>query len=491
MPVRSHHLPACAAALLLVAAAPNALAASEGFARSPGNAVADRSGAPEGTPPTVAVPGTNLGPIPDSTSASCATAGPARDIAFAVPALGGALLDLDVAMTFDPAHSWGGDITAVLIAPGGSPQHTLFGRVGKTASTGCGDGSDLAGPYVFTDAATPPSGGFWQEATAAGATVPLSAGSYFTTNSGGVGAINPMPATSLSAPFFGMTPVQMQGTWTLRLTDSGAGDIGTLSSATLYIRHQAGAAPIYDNGPLTTGNLTDSGVAAPAGYHWSEAQVDDDVPGVANTLAGANGSVTATVFRVADDFEVPPGQRWTLANAEVFAYQTGYTGAAAPFDFVSLRIWNGPPGEPGSTILCGDASTNVYQGATEVNLLRIFNTATPAPGTTPAPNRRIWALRASIPAACAGQDFFEPNVYWLDWNSRIPGLIAHFAPPVTVPGTRNRPGDNARQDTGSGAWGPIVDNGNPVTPPSLPQGLPFKLYGAISGGDTIFADGFD
>src|SRR5688572_2062957 len=62
---------------------------------------------------------------------------------------------------------------------------------------------------------------------------------------------------------------------------------------------------IYDNGGLSSGPNADAGTAAPAGTTWSEDQRDYGVTNYANTLAGVSCSVTATLFRCADDFNVP------------------------------------------------------------------------------------------------------------------------------------------------------------------------------------------
>jgi len=484
-----HYRPNVAISLLMCAVACTAAAASASATPSTELEIGLRNGTPT---QTAVIPGTGVGVITDGTGPGCAGAGLPRNVIFSVPALEGDLVDLDVEINFVPVHTWAGDVTAVLIPPSGTPQHVLFGRVGVSTAGDCGDNSNLGGPYIFTDAATPPFGGFWQAAEAVPDTQPVQAGSYFTTNVGAPGVVDPMPPSAFAAAFAGMTPAQMQGSWTLRVTDSGQQDVGGVGSATLRIEHQRAEPPLYDNGPLSTGNLTDSGVAAPAGDAWSELQVDDANPGVANALAGVGSATTATdALRVADDFTVPDGQSWTLERIEFAAYESGYMGATAPFDRVTLQIWNGPPGSPQSQRLCGDDATNVYLGGKALNLLRVSNTAVPPPGIPPGSSRRIWSMSASVPPACAGVDYFQPGTYWLDWNSRTPALGAHFTPPLAIAGRRNRPGDNARQRNESGNWIAVIDTGIPTTSPGLPVDLPFKLYGVIGGDDFIFANGFD
>lgn len=182
----------------------------------------------------------SLGIVPDGpgTPTLCGSAGTPRNVTFPVPAFPGfQVADVEVEMSFaGPVHTFAGDITSRLIDPSGSRDHVLFGRVLATTAAACGDASDLAGPYVFSDVAVPSLGGWWQAATAeTTSTAPIVTGDYRTTNSGGAGATNPMPPTSMQPVFGGMTSGEAQGTWTLRIVDSGGGDTGAIASASLTI----------------------------------------------------------------------------------------------------------------------------------------------------------------------------------------------------------------------------------------------------------------
>ena len=69
-------------------------------------------------PPALAqtsFPGAGLGPIPDGGAACGPTTTTPLDTTFAVSGLTGTLSDLDVSITFAPAHTWGGDVTATLL----------------------------------------------------------------------------------------------------------------------------------------------------------------------------------------------------------------------------------------------------------------------------------------------------------------------------------------------------------------------------------------
>lgn len=200
---------------------------------------------------SISIPGTGLGAIPDGAGPpTCGdgNAGTPLNVTFNVPPFPGQVIaSVTVGMTLSPAHTFAGDLTATLIDPSGTRQQVLFGRVGATTLAGCGDGSDFAGPYLFADGVVPPSGGLWQEATVRTSAEAITAGSYLPTNSGGAGAVNPMPPSSLTV-FVGMTSAQANGTWTLRFVDSGDQDTGTVSEATLLIALAADTDLIFADG---------------------------------------------------------------------------------------------------------------------------------------------------------------------------------------------------------------------------------------------------
>ena len=186
------------------------------------------------TIPAATFAGTGVGAIPDGTS-PCHNPGIStpRNVTFNATGLTGSVTNVNLSMTFGgPNHSFAGDIIATLIAPNGA-SHTIFGRPLATTATAFGSGADLAGPYTFSDnAPAPPNGGWWQANTAFQAGI-VPSGTYRTTNSGGAGATNPMPPTSMNPAFTGVA--NANGTWTLRLTDGCAQDTGAISAATLDI----------------------------------------------------------------------------------------------------------------------------------------------------------------------------------------------------------------------------------------------------------------
>ena len=262
-----------------------------------------------------------LGAIPDGpgTPTLCGSDGAPRNVTFTVSGISGAPTNVEVGMTFGaPIHTFVGDVTAVLIAPNGA-SHTLFGYTGSTTAAGCGDSSDLAGPYNFKDsAAAPPSGGWWQAATTAGAAVAIASGDYRSTARGGAGATNPQPPTSINTSFAGVT--NANGTWTLRLTDGGGGDTGAVSAATLTV---------------------DGGVAVPQQHIVDfDGNGKTDFTVVRNTGGGAAGQVTwftslngpgtatGTAWGIATDFFVPEDYDGDN-KTDVAVWRPGAAGTAA------------------------------------------------------------------------------------------------------------------------------------------------------------------
>jgi hypothetical protein len=172
----------------------------------------------------------SLGAIPDGTALSpLPSYGAARDVLFNVSGMSGTVQGVSVDFTSGgPAHTFRGDLEVTLIGPGGAPSHLLFSRTGATTATSFGSGSDLSGPYTFTDTA---AGTHWW----AVASTPTTPGSYRTVGPG-PSASNPA-FTSLNTTFAGILP---NGQWTLRFRDGAQGDTGSISAANLTVTTGSG-----------------------------------------------------------------------------------------------------------------------------------------------------------------------------------------------------------------------------------------------------------
>lgn len=225
---------------------------------------------------------------------------------------------------------------------------------------------------------------------------------------------------------------------------------------------------VYKNGVLSTGNVSNSGVTAPAGYNWSESQNDAGNTALSNQNLGIACHYDAfSNYKPADDFTVPPGQTWNVSKVSVYVFVG--PGTANPFDELRIQLWKGNPSVAGSTVIAGDLTTNVLSSAIDSMTYAIQNSAVPAPGVTPTTTRPIWKLSANITAT------LQTGNYWVVWQAHASSGAYGFSPTVKVKGSRGQPGWNAIVYNSSNIWQAVFDSGSPFTPPIIPQDLAFEI----------------
>ncbi len=239
------------------------------------------------------------------------------------------------------------------------------------------------------------------------------------------------------------------------LADGTENNNGTIS--TVPSNYQFPTAPSAANGILySNGQLITHPGAGPSG---------EDVSVLQNGSLGMTtlgfGHQVSSDFRIADDFTIND-PFWDIEEITFYAYQTGET--ASTITAVNLRIWDGPPGQPGSNIVFGDDTTNRMTSTVYTNILRATEQQPPA-GTTGGgfpTNRQIAASTVAVNIR------LNQGTYWLDWQSDGSGASGPWAPPITILGQTTT--GNAMQFTGS--WAPALDGGT-----SAPQGFPFVVAG--------------
>jgi len=146
---------------------------------------------------------------------NCGAPGPASVSTITVSGVSGTIADLDVIVNM--THTWVGDIDATV--SNGTISALVIDNPGTTSPTGCGNGADNMAITLDDEGTNPVETGPF----------PL-AGVY-------------TPNEALSA--FDNAPAN--GTWTLTVTDGGAGDTGTLDSWALIITPGGGVAT--ESGP--------------------------------------------------------------------------------------------------------------------------------------------------------------------------------------------------------------------------------------------------
>ena len=175
--------------------------------------------------------------VPDGTSLGCSTPG-VQDVSIPVSGVTGAVTAISATLSLNSPFA--GDAIAELRAPGGSPSLVLFGRIGATGSGGVGDSSNFDGAYQFVDPAVS-TNNIWTAAAAIDSNTTIPPGTYATTQIGGAGVTIPAPTVPFLSVFSALTPAQINGTWTLRVSDCSSGDRLTLNAASLTLA--AAAAP--------------------------------------------------------------------------------------------------------------------------------------------------------------------------------------------------------------------------------------------------------
>lgn len=209
---------------------------------------------------------------------------------------------------------------------------------------------------------------------------------------------------------------------------------------------------LFDNGPLVNSPGTGAG-----GADESVLQVNLGMTtlGAGHQLAGDN--------RIADDFTIPPGESWAIDEIVFFAYQTGST-TTSTIDDIRVRIWDGVPQAPGSTIVFGDLTTNVLFNTAFSNVYRVTDTT---PGET---NRPIMASQAAI------NTVLPAGTYYVDWMTGGTLASGPWAPPITINGQTTT--GNGLQSIAGADYLPVVDGGS-----STEQGFPFVIVGTLQGGN--------
>jgi hypothetical protein len=218
-------------------------------------------------------------------------------------------------------------------------------------------------------------------------------------------------------------------------------------------------AVLWDNGPLVT--------HPGGGYGGADASRLQTTLGM-NTLGF--GHQFPLGYRMADDFEIDDPGGWWIDTVTFFAYQTGAPIDPSTMTGVYYQIWDGPPDDPGSSIVWGDLVTNRMLDTVWSNIYRDSE-------STPNVNNR--PIMANI--ASAGL-WLPPGVYWLDWMTDGSLASGPWAPPVTILGETTT--GNALQYTA--AWAPAEDTGS-----FTQQGMPFIIEGTTGFEPVVVEVSFD
>jgi hypothetical protein len=203
---------------------------------------------------------------------------------------------------------------------------------------------------------------------------------------------------------------------------------------------------LYDNGPL----VTHPG-AGPGGSDHSTVQ------NVTLGMLTLGANVSVPTFRITDDFTVSDPGGWNVDVITFYAYQTG-SPTTSTFNHVNYQIWDGPPNNPGSSVIYGDTTTNRLVSTDWTNIYRVSETT-------------VDTQRPIMYIAAEGGFHLPEGAYWLDWQ--LDGTLASgpWQPPITIIGQTTT--GNAMQRTTEG-WQLWLDTGT-----ATHQGAPFTIEGTL------------
>jgi hypothetical protein len=185
--------------------------------------------------------------------------------------------------------------------------------------------------------------------------------------------------------------------------------VGSTITGTV-IPTEAPAALLYDNGPLITSTGTGFGGA------------DESMLQTPLTSYGTNVN-KAVFYRIADDFTVT-GNPWNVSSFEFYAYQTGSTTTSS-ITAAYVRILNGTPGQPGTTVVWGDTTTNRMTSTSFTNIYRV--------NVTGNNQRPIMKIVVNTPGLT-----LNAGTYWVEYSALGSLASGPWCPYVTINNTRYR-----------------------------------------------------
>ena len=214
---------------------------------------------------------------------------------------------------------------------------------------------------------------------------------------------------------------------------------------------------LYDNGPLV--NSPGTGLGGADESVLQSVSLGLNILGFGHQVASGN--------RVADDFVVP-ASGWIVDRIDFFAYQTG-SPTTSTMTAVNFRIWDGPPGMPGSDVVFGDTTTNRLTATGWINALRVTETTTGTTNNRPLMGNTAGGLALSLNA----------GTYWLDWQTDGSLASGPWAPPITITGTAIT-GNGLQSLDGGVTYAAALDSGTNMDP----QGFPFVISGTVPSADV-------
>lgn len=198
---------------------------------------------------------------------------------------------------------------------------------------------------------------------------------------------------------------------------------------------------------MSTGNTSVAGTSSPAGYTWSEVKSPQ-------STWGLNGTITDRML--ADDFQIPAGEKWNIQNFYFYAYQTGFSGASLPISGFFYEIYSSDPSIAGTVKVYGDVTTDRFASSEETKWYRILQ------GQPDNSTRKIYKMKINAPDLN-----LSAGTYWIKWGSKT-STGTHFYP--QFPHNASAVNNAQQFVVSSSTWVNLDDGGQRVS-------FPFEISG--------------
>ena len=175
-------------------------------------------------------------------------------------------------------------------------------------------------------------------------------------------------------------------------------------------------------------------------------------------MSSFGGNIQKTTgFSMADDFTLT--QAYDITYIDVYTYQTGATPPSIVGAYI--QIWDGDP-SVGGEVVWGDLDTNILSDVIFEESYRV------AESNQSDNSRAIQRVRANT----SGLNL-DAGTYWVEYTLAGTSSSGPWTPPISILGQTAT--GNAMQNA-IGTWSGWLDSAT-----SAPQGLPFQIYGHLSG----------
>lgn len=220
---------------------------------------------------------------------------------------------------------------------------------------------------------------------------------------------------------------------------------------------------IYDNGPLV--NFPGGGFGGADVSHLHDGM---------NSL-GSNHSF-GQGYRVADDIVIPAGESWNIDSLVFYSYQTQATNnTVSTMLDINVRIWDGIPGDPLSTVVFGDDFTNLMITSEWSGIYRTADFGSANCPPTTCTQRAVMRNANTIGASLSA------GTYWIDWQSNGSLTSGPWAPQINLGIGVTTSGNGLQYVPTTQLWQPAVDT-VPANGVNEPQGFPFLVVGSVVTG---------